>query len=70
MQEIGYSSNGEAKQDRVRKTNTSQLEGITSISRIERQREEVVLLETGSWGQQALEPWLTSILGARVIEKM
>lgn len=70
MQEIGYSNNGEAKQDRVRKTNTLQLEEITPIFRIERQRDEVVLLETGSWGQQDPEPWLTNILGARVIEKM
>lgn len=64
MQEICYSSDGEVKQSRVRETNTQQLKK----SHPQRDKKEVMLLETGSWGQQGLEPQLTSIMGARTMK--
>ena len=70
MQEISYPSDGEAKQGRVRQTNTQQLKEITPISRVEGQREEVMLLETASWGSKDLKPWLTNMSEAKALEKI
>lgn len=56
MEGIGYTSDREAKQGRIGKPSNQQYKEVSPPSRLEEQKEEIVLLDPGFGIQQSLEP--------------